>query len=64
MKLKDLKKGDLFTKKVIPYPNAMQVFVRGEYDRTEKKYLCTRFGDANDSYLISGEKEVYTDFIF
>ena len=64
MKLKDLKKNDLFTKKQIEHPTEHQVFIRGEYDRTERKYLCTRFDDHCDSYLIPGEKEVFTDFIF
>ena len=64
MKLKDMKKGDLFTKKAIPHPNAMQVFVRGEYDRTEKKYWCEKWWDVADGKYFSGDREVYVDFIF
>ena len=62
--VKDLKKGDFFTKKQIEYPNDRQVWVRGDYDRTEKRYECYRFDDINDVRYISGGKEVYTDFTF
>ncbi len=64
MKLKDLKKGEWFTKKDIQYPNDRQVFIRGEYDRSTRKYMCTRFSDISDSQLISGDKEVFVDFTF
>lgn len=64
MTVKDLKKGDFFTKKQIEFPSDRQVWVRGEYDRSEKRYECYRFADVNDVCYISGAKEVYTDFIF
>lgn len=38
MKLKELKKGDFFTKKAISDPSESQVWVRGDYDRSAKKY--------------------------
>ena len=38
MKLKELKQGDWFTLKPIEAPKESQVYIRGEYDRTEKKY--------------------------
>lgn len=66
MKLKELKKGDFFTLK--PHGekcvSSSQVFIRGEYDRTEKKYDCGRYDDIGYSRYFSGNKEVYTDFIF
>lgn len=64
MKLKELKKGNFFTKKAIENPKESQVFIRGNYDRTEKKYECVRFSDCNDYFYISGEKEVFIDFCF
>ena len=42
MKIKDLKKGAFFTKKPVDNPKESQVWIRGEYDRSEKKYECTR----------------------
>lgn len=64
IKLKALKKGQFFTKKPIDYPNERQVFIRGDYDKSAKKYSCTRFSDFCDEQMINGEKLVYTDFIF
>ena len=66
MKLKELKKKppcNWFTLKPIEYPTDMQVYIRGEYDRSTKKYWCYKYGDVNAGRLIPGDKEVYTDFI-
>lgn len=64
MKLKELKKGTFFTKKQINYPYEDQVWVRGDYDRSEKRYECHRFSDVNDTQWIKGDKEVFTEFEF
>lgn len=64
MKLKELKKGDFFCKKAIEYPNENQVFIRGDYIRSEKKFEVYRFSDVNDTFYIKGDKEVFTEFIF
>lgn len=64
MTVKQLKKGEWFTLKPISEPKESQVFVRGEYDRTEKKYECGKFSDISYSRLLKGDTEVYTDFVF
>ena len=64
IKLKELKKGAWFTKKSIEYPNEKQVWVKEDYDRSQKKYVITRWNDINDYQYMSGEREVYLDFIF
>ena len=64
MKIKELKKGDFFTKKSISDPSGSQVWIRGEYDRTERKYECVNFDDANRFCYLKGDKEVFTDFVF
>lgn len=64
MKLKELKQGDWFTLKPIEEPKASQVYIRGEYDRTEKKYDCGKFSDISYSRMLKGDTEVYTDFTF
>ena len=62
--LKDVKKGEFFTKKPIEEPKETQVFIRGEYDRGERKYEISRFPDfCNTAYLKSTAK-VYTGFTF
>lgn len=64
MKIKELKKGDFFTKKPLEYPKDSQVWIRGEYDRSAKKYECHRFDDVNTFCYLSGAREVYNDMIF
>lgn len=64
MKVKDLRKGDFFTKKAIAEPKDSQVWIRGEYDRSEKRYECQRFDDACAFCYLPGDREVYTDFTF
>ena len=62
--LKDLKKGEFFTKKQIEDPKDSQVWIRGDYDRAQKKYECTNFDDANRFCYMKGSAEVFTDFTF
>lgn len=64
MKLKELKKGDYFTVKDIPYPKENQVYVKGDYDFSDKSYCCYCFSDINKFRSYKGDKEVYTDFTF
>lgn len=64
MKLKDLKKGDYFTVKPIAEPKENQVYIKGDYDRSDKTFECIRFSDISDSRSFKGDKEVYTDFTF
>lgn len=64
MLLKELKKGDWFTLKPIEYPKGSQVYVRGDYIRSDKKYSCCKWSDINSERLLKGTTKVYTDFIF
>ena len=62
--LKDLKKGELFTKKPIEEPKETQVFIRGDYDRGERKYEISRFSDFCDTAYLKGTAKVYVGFTF
>ena len=64
MKLKDLKPGAFFTRKPVDAPKESQVWVRGAYDRAQKKYECTNFADISRCIYLKGETDVYTYFIF
>ena len=64
MKIKDLKKGEFFTLKPLENPKENQVYIRGEYDRSCKKYDCGKFSDISYSRFFDGNKEVYTEFTF
>lgn len=63
-KLKNLKRGEYFTLRPIAEPKESQVYIKGEYDRSEERYECIKFSDMCYSRLFKGDKEVYTDFIF
>ena len=62
--LKDVKKGEFFTKKTIEEPKETQVFIRGEYDRGERKYEISRFSDFCNTAYLKGTAKVYTGFTF
>lgn len=64
MTVKELKKGDYFTLKPIEYPKDYQVYIRGEYDCSLRKYSCGKFDDISALRNFPGDKEVYTDFVF
>ena len=64
MTVKQLKKGEFFTRKPIDHPTEKQVFIRGEYDRASKKYECTRFDDISSAVYLRGDKEIFVDFTF
>lgn len=62
--LKSLKKGDWFTLKPIAEPKDNQVYIKDDYDREEKKFMCGRCDDISYTKYLSGDKLVYTDFIY
>lgn len=62
--LKELKNGEFFTIKPIEEPKESQVYIRGEYDRSEKKYECGKFSDISAFRMFKGDKEVYVGFTF
>ena len=64
-KIKDLKKGDFFTLKDYgDDPNENKVYVRGDFERSEKKYSVHKFSDVFAERFLSGEKLVFVGFIF
>ncbi len=60
MKLKELKKGDYFKRKATD----SIVYVKGDYIRYIKKYVCYKFDDINSGVCLKGATEVITDFTF
>lgn len=64
MTVKELKKGEFFTLKPIANPTDRQVYIRGDYDREQKKYDCGRYDDISYSRSLKGSTEVYTEFTF
>lgn len=65
IKLSELKKGDFFTRKPVEYPTEKQVLIRGDYDRSTKRFENPHFDDAwSNGVMLKGSTVVYTDFIF
>lgn len=60
-KLKDLKQGELFR---IYGMDTGLVYIRGEYDRTQRKYECSLFDDIGRCRYFKGDKLVYVGFTF
>ena len=66
MIVKELKKGDYFTRKPLSHTEAKpsQVYIRGDYDPSTKKYWCQKWDDISRGIELKGNTEVYQDFIF
>lgn len=64
MKLKELKRGEYFTLKPLQNPKESQVYIRGEYSRSDRGYLCPKFDDISIARILKGDREIFTDFIF
>ena len=62
--LKELKQGEYFTFKDIENPSENQVYIRGGYDRTEKKYSYCKFNDTNVEKFAKATKEIFVGFTF
>ena len=63
--IKDLKKGEFFTLKDYgEYPPESRVYVRGDYERSEKKYSCYKFTDVNAESFFKGNRLVFVGFTF
>lgn len=63
-KIKDLKAGEWFTLKPIDEPKETQVYIKGEYDRSERKYECGKWCDISYGRYFKGDKVVYVGFTF
>ena len=60
VKIKNLKESDFFARK----EGAKTVFVRGKYDRAQKKYSAIDWFDTNKEIFLSGETVVVVGFTF
>lgn len=71
--LKKVKKGDYFTlTNKVKFVNdepcsevlSKYVYVKGDYDRSIKKYEVHKFDDICDYRFLKGDRIVYVDFFF
>ena len=58
--LKDVKKGNVFRRK----PDAATTWIKGDYDRSSKRYDVQDWDDINRTMQIKGLELVYIGFTF
>jgi len=58
--IRNIPQGEYFKRK----PDAKTVYVRNEYCRQTRRYICTSFEDINRSILLKAETPVYIGFTF
>lgn len=58
--VRDLPNGEFFKLK----PDSKRVYIRGEFDRSTRKYDCQAFDDISVSRQFDGKKQVYAGFTF
>lgn len=59
--IKQIKKGELFKLKDT---ESAPIWVRGDYDRSSKKYSIYRYDDVCHERFAKGDKEVFVEFYF
>ena len=65
MKLKELKKGKYFRMVSPSGLLSIEVYIKGGYDRSEKKYLCASCFDIYGSgRYIRSNQEISTEFVY
>lgn len=64
MTLKNIKKGDFF--RVIRGGKiGKATYIKGDFDRAEKKYLCTDYEDAgSEGKYFKASQEITTEFVY
>ena len=58
--LRDVKIGDYFRRK----PDSKTVYIRGQYDRTEKDYSCINDMDMSKEIFLKGTTKVWVGFTY
>ena len=58
--IRELKSGEFFKLN----ENSQRVYIRDEYNRSERKYCCIAFDDINACRMFNGEKLVFVGFTF
>lgn len=59
--LKTLKQGDFFR---LSSSESSPVWIRGYYERSERKYECYQYGNVNRESFLRGNRIVWIDFEF
>ena len=62
--IRELKRGEFFTLKPVEYPRENQVYIRGDFCRSDRRFECVKWSDVNFCRFFSGRSAVYTGFTF
>jgi hypothetical protein len=62
--VRELKPGEFFTLHAYTDPDAERVYIRGEYDRSERRYICGKFSGIGAGRYFKPGAEVITGFTF
>lgn len=62
--LRDVPRGGFFTLKPCAFPDSERVYVRDEYERSERKFYIHKFADVCASRFMDGGRVVYVGFTF
>lgn len=64
-KLRELREGEFFTLNDHgEEPDEKYVYIRGAYERSERKYEVSKFSDYNATRFLRGDRVVYVGFTF
>jgi hypothetical protein len=58
--IRELRRGEFFRLK----PDSKKTYMRGDYDKSEKKFYCENFDDISDGRYFQSKKMVIVDFTF
>ena len=67
VELRELPIGEFFTlnePSELEDVNERKVWIRGEYDRTGRKYLCSKWADVCHETAMKGTRKVWVGFTF
>ena len=62
--IREMAKGEFFTRMATDEPTMHQVWVRGDYDRATKMFECYKWDDTNHTSFLKGNREMYVGFTF
>tara|TARA_R100001086_G_scaffold193679_2_gene110666 strand:+ start:314 stop:541 length:228 start_codon:yes stop_codon:yes gene_type:complete len=58
--LKDIEKGEYFKRK----PESKTIYIKGDYDRSQKKYQCDNDSDISKCIYLKGDTLVHFGFTY
>ena len=65
VEIREIAAGEFFTLRDYgEFPDESRVYIRGDYDRSEKKYEASKFTDMNHCTYLKPTRKVWVGFTF